>query len=46
MGLINAPETFIHMMNSLFIDIMNKGVVIFLKDGLIYSSMAEITSIF
>ena len=35
MGLPNAPEMFIQMMNNLFMDILDKGVVVFLGDALI-----------
>ena len=41
MGLMNAPVIFMQTMDSLFIDMLEKGVVIFLDDMLIYSIMAE-----
>ena len=41
MGLINSPEMFIWMMNSLFMDILEKGVVVFLDDVLIYNTILE-----
>ena len=37
MGLKNAPAMFMRMMNNLFIEMMDKGVVVFLYDILIYS---------
>ena len=41
MGLINAPETFMQMMNNVFIDMLDKRVAIFLDYVLIYSIIAE-----
>ena len=41
MGLINAPETFMQMMNNLFMDMLDKGVMVFLDDILVYSRMVE-----
>ena len=41
MGMINAPATFMKTMNNLFIDMLDKGVVVFLDDVLIYSAMVE-----
>ena len=41
MGLMNAPEMFMRMMNNLFMDMLNKRVVVFLDDVPIYSTMAE-----
>ena len=41
MGLMNAPVMFMQMMNNLFIDILEKEVVVFLDDVLIYSTIAE-----
>ena len=41
MGLTNAPETFMRMMRNLFEDMLDKEVVVFLDDMLIYSTMAE-----
>ena len=38
---MNALETFIWMMNSLFIDMLDKGVVVFLDNILIYSTIVE-----
>ena len=40
-GLINVPATFMQVMNSLFMDMLDKGVVVFLNDILIYSTMVE-----
>ena len=41
MGLMNAPAMFMRMMNNLLGDMLDKGVVVFLDDMLIYSTMAE-----
>ena len=41
MDLMNTQAIFIQTMNNLFIDMLDKGVVIFLDDVLIYSTMAE-----
>ena len=41
MGLINAPETFMQMINCLFGDMLDQGIVVFLDDMLIYSTMVE-----
>ena len=41
MGLMNAPATFIRTMNNLFVDMLDKGVVLFLDDVLIYSTIVE-----
>ena len=38
---MNAPATFMQTMNNLFMDMLDKGVVIFLDDVLIYSTMVE-----
>ena len=40
-GLINVPARFILMINNLFMDMLDKGVLVFLDDVLIYSTMAE-----
>ena len=37
---MNAPATFMRTMNNLFMDILDKGVIVFLDDVLIYSTMA------
>ena len=39
MGLVNAPATFMQTMNNLFVDMLDKAVVIFLDDMLIYSTI-------
>ena len=41
MGLMDAPSMFMWMMNNLLQDMLDKGVVVFLDDMLIYSTMAE-----
>ena len=41
MGLANAPATFMRMMNNLLEDMLDKGVVVFLDNMLIYSTMME-----
>ena len=41
MGLMNAPAMFMQTMNNQFMDILNKGVVVFLDDILIYSTTME-----
>ena len=41
MGLTNAPELFMQTMNSLFMDILDKELVVFLDDVLIYSTIEE-----
>ena len=42
MGLTNAPARFMQMMNSLLIDMLDKGVVVYLDDILIYNTMMEV----
>ena len=39
-GLTNAPGVFMCIMNQLFEDLLDQGVVVFLDDILIYSNMA------
>ena len=41
MGLTNAQAIFMRMMNNLFKDMLDQGVVIFFGDMLIYSTMSE-----
>ena len=41
MGLINAPATFMWMMNNLFKDMLDQEVVVFLDDMFIYNTMVE-----
>ena len=41
MGLTNAPATFMRTMNTLFSDMLDRGVVAFVGDVLLYSSTIE-----
>ena len=41
--LTNVPEMFIPMMNNLFMNLLDRGVVVFLDDILIYSTTVENT---
>ena len=41
MGLMNAPEIFMQMMNNLFVAILDREVMVFLDDMLIYGTMVE-----
>ncbi|WPJ59666.1 hypothetical protein SMAC4_13198 [Sordaria macrospora] len=41
MGLINAPSTFQAMMNHLFMDLIDAGVLVYLDDILIYADTEE-----
>ena len=38
---MNALAMFMQMMNNLFVDMLDKGVIVFLDDVLIYSTMVE-----
>ena len=40
-GLTNAPAMFMRTMNNLFSDLLDRGVVAFMDDVLIYSSTIE-----
>jgi len=40
-GLTNAPATFMRTMNNLFGTILDKGVIVFLDDVLVYSRTLE-----
>ena len=39
-GLINAPTTFMALMNHVFHDYLDKFIVVFIDDILVYSTMA------
>ena len=41
MGLTNAPAIFMRTMNNLFSDMLDRGVVAFVDDMLLYSSTLE-----
>ena len=41
MGLINAPATFMRTMENLFSDMLDRGVVAFMDDVLLYRSTIE-----
>ena len=41
MGLPNAPAMFMHTMNSLFLDMLDSGVAVFLDDILMYLGMVD-----
>ncbi|MEL7523810.1 MAG: reverse transcriptase family protein, partial [Cyanobacteria bacterium J06553_1] len=40
-GMMNAPATFIRLLNSIFFDLLGKSVSIFFDDIIVYSSTAE-----
>jgi len=40
-GLTNAPATFMRAMNNLFESLLDKGVIVFLDDVLVYSRDLE-----
>jgi hypothetical protein len=40
-GLINAPAYFIYLMNKVFMDYLDKFVVVFIDDILVYSRSEE-----
>ena len=37
MGLTNAPATVMWVMNNLFTDLLDQGIIVFLDDVLVYS---------
>ena len=39
--LMNTPETFMRIMNNLFMDMLDNGVVVFLDNAVIYSTIVE-----
>ena len=41
MGLTNAPATFMRVMNNLFTNLLDRGVIVFLDDVLLYSHTRE-----
>ena len=41
MGLTNAPATFMITMNNFFLDMLDRGVVAFMDDILLYSYIVE-----
>ena len=40
-GLTNTPRVFMYVLNQLFEDMLDQGVVVFLDDILIYSNIAK-----
>ena len=45
-GLTNAPATFMRTMNNLFSDLLDRGVVDFMDDVLIYSPTIKVHELF
>ena len=41
LGLTNAPAMFMQTTNNLFMEMLDRGVVVFLDDVFIYSTMVE-----
>lgn len=41
MGLINAPATFQSLMNHIFMDLIDSGLLVYLDDLLIYAETEE-----
>ena len=41
MGLMNVPVMFMQTMKNMFVDLLDKGLIVFLDDVLIYSITVE-----